>query len=454
MLNIASVNNGQDQTRSQSADIKSKSPAEVTDIFNVSKRQVERIQSATKWLATFMTDPGQADRGRQLAQVDSLLVRLSNARPMSTVSQLQEESRTVRWILVRNGLHGHIALNKTAKKPCCVCQGSQPDGRLDSRKVLKNWFQINHQLSSIPSTANIVDDPQGPVWTHGSPRRQSNLEVERLWFGVTSNTEVQGRSVRWMVTLIVPNINRSCQYIPKYKKGRIFPQDGAPCHTSGSSMKFLRGKKIKVLHGWPAQSPDINIIEHIRGKWRRKLGGPSRRTWRSFGMPARWPSMPSPMTSSTSFMTLASGSSKFCESDYLANNNALASEPWLIDENVAPAFVTKQIIGGCGCAMLRIRRHRIPKPQPGPSDDPDGCITTPMVKVLKAILACLLETTIESQLKRKCLGLRIRSSEPNAAELYRRHSTFMTNWWAKLRHHGCRPCSPRRSKCLVWNQTP
>ena len=67
---------------------------------------------------------------------------------------------------------------------------------------------MNYQLSSTPSAANIFDDPQGPVWTHGSPRRHSNLEVERLWFGVTSNKEVPGRSVRWMVTLIVPNINR------------------------------------------------------------------------------------------------------------------------------------------------------------------------------------------------------------------------------------------------------
>ena len=47
------------------------------------------------------------------------------------------------------------------------------------------------------------------------------------------------------------------QYIPNYKRGQIFQEDGAPCHTSGSTMKFLRGEKIKVLQGWLAQSPDI-----------------------------------------------------------------------------------------------------------------------------------------------------------------------------------------------------
>ena len=56
------------------------------------------------------------------------------------------------------------------------------------------------------------------------------------------------------------------RYIPKDKRGQIFQQDGAPCHTSGSTMKFLRGKKIKVLQGWPAQSPDINIIAAYLGK--------------------------------------------------------------------------------------------------------------------------------------------------------------------------------------------
>ena len=37
------------------------------------------------------------------------------------------------------------------------------------------------------------------------------------------------------------------QYIPNYKRGQIFHQDGAPYHTSVSTMTFLRGKKIKVL---------------------------------------------------------------------------------------------------------------------------------------------------------------------------------------------------------------
>ena len=52
----------------------------------------------------------------------------------------------------------------------------------------------------------------------------------------------------------------AASYIPNHKRGQILQQDGAPSHTSISTSKFLKVKKIKVLQDWPAQSPDMNII--------------------------------------------------------------------------------------------------------------------------------------------------------------------------------------------------
>jgi transposase len=54
--------------------------------------------------------------------------------------------------------------------------------------------------------------------------------------------------------------------IPSYDDGDIFQQDGAPCHTSRETKKFLRDNKIETVE-WPAKSPDLIYLNPIENVW-------------------------------------------------------------------------------------------------------------------------------------------------------------------------------------------
>ena len=191
---------------------------------------------------------------------------------MSTTSQLQEEwtpatpvsSRTVRRILARNGLHGRIAAQKPALNKR---QLRNRVAYAKAHSLTEGWtaekWQMNCQLSSIPSAANIVR-PSGarldPLFTQKTVKFGGGKIM--VWGYIQYGGAREICKVDGNIDTINYQLILASQYIPNYKRGQIFQKDGAPCHTSGSTMKFLRGKKIKVLQGWPAQSQDINIIEH------------------------------------------------------------------------------------------------------------------------------------------------------------------------------------------------
>ena len=150
------------------------------------------------------------------------------------------------------------AKQETAKKPCCIRQGPQPDGRLDS-SVEKYIFQMNHQLSSNPSAANIVDDPR---FTQKTVKFGGGKIM--VWFciqhgGAREICKVDGNidGAKFQKTL-------ASQYIPNYKRGQIL--------TGWSSLLYLmfhyevyQGEKDQGPSG-TANSLQIWILLSISGE--------------------------------------------------------------------------------------------------------------------------------------------------------------------------------------------